>query len=186
MSASVYPPSIDQSDRRSSRFEEIYRRSIAHPEEFWAEAAADIDWVEPWSQVLAASRPPFYRWFTSGQLNICYNALDRHVEHGRADQVALVYDSPVTDTRKKFTYRELRDEVALFAGALRRLGVERGDRVAIAGGSSLGRATLWMGSCGSQPDCLRQVRRVACPFGNPLANFMSASGGARCRPPSGR
>jgi propionyl-CoA synthetase len=131
MSASVYPPSIDQSDRRSSRFEEIYRRSIDHPEEFWAEAAADIDWVKPWAQVLDASRAPFYRWFTGGQLNTCYNALDRHVEHGRADQVALVYDSPVTDTNKKFTYRELRDEVALFAGALRRLGVERGDRVVI-------------------------------------------------------
>jgi propionyl-CoA synthetase len=116
---------------QTGRFEAIYRRSIDQPEEFWAEAAADIDWVAPWSHVLDTSGAPFYRWFTGGQLNTCHNALDRHVENGRADQVALVYDSPVTDTTKKFTYRELRDEVALFAGALRRLGVERGDRVVI-------------------------------------------------------
>jgi propionyl-CoA synthetase len=131
MSTSVYPPSIDQSGLSSSRFEQIYRRSIDHPEEFWAEAAAEIDWVKPWDRVLDGSRAPFYRWFTGGRLNTCYNALDRHVERGRANQFALVYDSPVTDTVKRYTYRELRDEVARFAGALRRLGVERGDRVVI-------------------------------------------------------
>jgi propionyl-CoA synthetase len=131
MSTSVYPPSTDQPDRSSSRFEQIYRRSIDQPEEFWAEAAADIEWVKRWDRVLDGSRPPFYRWFTGGQLNTCYNALDRHVEHGRANQVALIYDSPVTDTVRRYAYRQLRDEVALFAGALRRLGVERGDRVVI-------------------------------------------------------
>jgi propionyl-CoA synthetase len=131
MNTSAYPPSIDQSGRSTSRFEQLYRRSIDHPEEFWAETAADIDWVKPWEHVLDDSRAPFYRWFTGGQLNTCYNALDRHVERGRADQVALVYDSPVTDTIKKYTYRELRDEVALFAGVLRRFGIERGDRVVI-------------------------------------------------------
>jgi propionyl-CoA synthetase len=131
MSTSVYPPSTDRPDRSSSRFEQLYRRSIDHPEEFWAEAAADIDWVKPWDRVLDGSRAPFYRWFTGGQLNTCYNALDRHVERGRADQVALVYDSPVADTVKRYTYRELCDEVARFAGVLRRLGVERGDRVVI-------------------------------------------------------
>jgi len=131
MSTSMRPPSVQESDLSSSRFEQVYRRSIDHPEEFWAEAAAEIDWVKPWDQVLDGSRAPFYRWFTGGQLNTCYNALDRHVERGRANQVALIYDSPVTDTVKRYTYRELRDEVAGFAGALRRLGVVRGDRVVI-------------------------------------------------------
>ena len=131
MSTSMRPPSVQESDLSSSRFEQVYRRSIDHPEEFWAEAAAEIDWVQPWDEVLDGSRAPFYRWFTGGRLNTCYNALDRHVERGRANQLALVYDSPVTDTVKRYTYRELRDEVAGFAGALRRLGVVRGDRVVI-------------------------------------------------------
>ena len=106
------------------RFDEVYRRSLAEPEEFWAEAAARIDWVKPWERVLDDSGAPFYRWFTGGRLNTCYNALDRHVERGRADQLALIYDSPVTDTVESFTYRELRDEVACFAGALAAQGVE--------------------------------------------------------------
>ena len=76
--------------------EEIHRRSLEQPEEFWAEAAAEIDWVEPWDRVLDDSRAPFYRWFPGGRLNTCYNALDRHVDGGRADQLALIYDSPVT------------------------------------------------------------------------------------------
>jgi propionyl-CoA synthetase len=113
------------------RFDEVYRRSLDEPEEFWAEAAAQIDWVEPWERVLDDSRAPFYRWFTGGRLNTCYNALDRHVERGRAEQLALIYDSPVTETVKSFTYRELRDAVARFAGALTVQGVERGDRVVV-------------------------------------------------------
>ena len=80
------------------QFEEVYRRSLDAPEEFWSEAAAAIDWVEPWGKVLDDSRAPFYRWFAGGRLNTCYNALDRHVEGGRADQLALIYDSPVTET----------------------------------------------------------------------------------------
>jgi propionyl-CoA synthetase len=111
--------------------EEIHRRSLEQPEEFWAEAAAEIDWVEPWDRVLDDSRAPFYRWFPGGRLNTCYNALDRHVDGGRADQLALIYDSPVTGTKASFTYRELRDAVAQFAGALVNEGVERGDRVVI-------------------------------------------------------
>ena len=81
--------------------------------------------------MLDDSRAPFYRWFPGGQVNSCYNALDRHVEQGRADQAALIYDSPVTSTVRTFTYRELRDEVARFAGALAGRGVARGDRVVI-------------------------------------------------------
>jgi propionyl-CoA synthetase len=113
------------------RFEEVYRRSLDDPEEFWAGAAAAIDWFEPWERVLDDSRAPFYRWFVGGRLNSCHNALDRHVEGGRADQLALVYDSPVTGTTAAFSYRELRDAVARFAGALAAQGVERGDRVIV-------------------------------------------------------
>jgi propionyl-CoA synthetase len=112
-------------------FDEIYRHSLDDPEEFWGEAAAEIDWIEPWERVLDDSRAPFYRWFVGGRLNSCYNALDRHVEQGRADQPALIYDSPVTATTATFTYRELRDAVARFAGALAAQGVERGDRVIV-------------------------------------------------------
>jgi propionyl-CoA synthetase len=113
------------------RFDETYRRSLDDPEEFWADAAAAIDWVEPWERVLDDGRVPFYRWFTGGRLNTCHNALDRHVERGRAEQLALIYDSPVTATTATFTYRELRDTVARFAGALVAEGVERGDRVIV-------------------------------------------------------
>ena len=113
------------------RHEEIYRRSLEDPDGFWAEAATAIDWDEPWERVLDDSQAPFYRWFSGGRLNTCHNALDRHVEGGRADQLALIYDSPVTGTSAAFTYRELRDEVARFAGALAAQGVEQGDRVVI-------------------------------------------------------
>ena len=115
----------------ASRYEEAYRRSLADPEGFWGEAAQAIDWEKRWESVLDRSRPPFYLWFKGGRLNTCWNALDRHVVNGRGDQVALIYDSPVTDSIKRFTYRTLRDEVARLAGALRGLGVEKGDRVLI-------------------------------------------------------
>ena len=101
-------------------YEDLYRRSLEEPEEFWAEAAGAIDWVEPWERVLDDSRAPFYRWFAGGRLNTCHNALDRHVDGGRADQPALVYDSPVTGTTATFTYRELRDAVAPVRGRARR------------------------------------------------------------------
>ena len=113
------------------RFDEVYRQSLEDPEGFWAEAAEAIDWDAPWTRVLDDSSAPFYRWFVGGRLNSCHNALDRHVEAGRGDQLALIYDSPVTDTKATYTYRELRDEVARFAGALAAQGVERGDRVVI-------------------------------------------------------
>ncbi len=113
------------------RYEEMFRRSLADPNAFWGEAAEAIDWEKRWDRVLDDSRAPFYLWFAGGRLNTCWNALDRHVEKGRADQTALIYDSPVTSTKKKFTYRQLRDEVALLAGALQSLGVQKGDRVLI-------------------------------------------------------
>ncbi|MGE5201212.1 MAG: propionyl-CoA synthetase [Acidobacteriota bacterium] len=113
------------------RYEEVYRRSLADPEGFWAEAAEAIDWERRWDQVLDRSRAPFYLWFRGARLNTCWNALDRHVERGRAEQTALIYDSPVTGQIERFTYRELRDTVARLAGALVGLGVGKGDRVLI-------------------------------------------------------
>jgi propionyl-CoA synthetase len=114
-----------------SIYDKVYERSLTEAEEFWADAAADIDWEESWDKVLDDSNAPFYRWFSGGQLNTCHNALDRHVEGGRADQVALIYDSPVTDSKRSLTFRELRDETALFAGALVASGIGKGDRVIV-------------------------------------------------------
>jgi propionyl-CoA synthetase len=113
------------------KYHEVYARWRAAPESFWAEAAEAVHWYRRWDAVLDSSRAPFYRWFPDAQVNTCYNALDRHVESGRADQLALIYDSPVTSTIRTFTYRELRDEVARFAGVLAGRGVTRGDRVVI-------------------------------------------------------
>src|SRR6266699_2818049 len=110
-------------------YAETYRRSLAEPEAFWAEAAAAIDWERRWDRVLDDTRPPFYRWFAGARLNTCWNALDRHVAAGRGERVALIWDSPVTGSIERFTYREMRDRVARVAGALVGLGVKPGDRV---------------------------------------------------------
>jgi propionyl-CoA synthetase len=112
-------------------YEESYRRSLADPDGFWLEAAAAIDWTRPPTRGLDDSAAPLYRWFPDGELNTSYNALDRHVEAGNGERTALIYDSPVTGTGRSLTYRELRDEVAVFAGALRSLGVGKGDRVIV-------------------------------------------------------
>ena len=112
-------------------FDQVYAEWKTDPQGFWAKAAEDIDWYEKWDKVLDDSNPPFYRWFPGAVVNTCYNAIDRHVENGRADQLALIYDSPVTGTVKKYTYSELKDEVARFAGVLKGQGVEKGDRVII-------------------------------------------------------
>ena len=112
-------------------YRESYKRSLDDPQEFWAEAAAAVDWIKPWEKVLDDSRPPFYRWFSGGELNTCYKAIDRHVAAGQGSRTALIYDSPVTDTKARFTYLELQDRVARVAGALRAMGVEKGDRVII-------------------------------------------------------
>ncbi len=112
-------------------YNEVYGAWQADPETFWMEAAKAIDWVEMPSRALNDSNAPLYEWFTDGKVNACYNALDRHVENGRADQVAVIYDSPITGTKAKFTYAEMRDKVALFAGALAAKGVTKGDRVII-------------------------------------------------------
>jgi propionyl-CoA synthetase len=116
----------------SSTFDDVYRRSLDDPNGFWGEIAEELHWDKKWDKVLDASNPPHYRWFSGGELNTCYNALDRHVESGRADQAALIYDSPVTGgVVKTYTYRELRDATAKFAGILRDAGVAKGDRVIV-------------------------------------------------------
>jgi propionyl-CoA synthetase len=113
------------------RYEAIFERSIQDPQGFWGEAAGAISWYKKWDGVLNDTKPPFYRWFSGAEMNTCYNALDRHVEGGRADQTALIYDSPVTKQVRHFTYRELRDQTAKFAGVLRDKGVKKGDPVVI-------------------------------------------------------
>lgn len=115
----------------TKNYKAVYNQWQTDPIGFWAAAAEDIHWYKKWDQVLDDSNAPFYHWFSGAQVNTCYNALDRHVESGRAEQLALIYDSPVTNTIKKFTYAELLDQVAHFAGVLRSQGVEKGDRVII-------------------------------------------------------
>jgi propionyl-CoA synthetase len=112
-------------------YEIAHKQSIEDPDGFWGKAAEDCHWYKKWDKVLDDSNKPFYRWFSGGEINTCYNALDYHIENGRGDQNAIIYDSPVTDTIKKITYSEMRDEVARFAGALAAQGVAKGDRVLI-------------------------------------------------------
>ena len=112
-------------------YDEVFAQSINEPDIFWGEAAKEITWEKKWEKVLDDGRKPFYRWFTGGELNTCYNAVDYQVKEGRGDQVAIIYDSPVTDTVRKITYREFLDEVSRFAGVLGSLGVSKGDTVII-------------------------------------------------------
>src|SRR5687767_12075720 len=119
------------SEKSGDAYDAIYSRSMRDPDGFWAEAAESVHWDKKWTTVLDRSQVPFYQWFPGGMLNTCYCAVDRHANGPRADQLALIYDSPVTGTISRFTYRELRDEVARVAGALRSLGVAKGDRVLV-------------------------------------------------------
>ncbi|MFI7115816.1 propionyl-CoA synthetase [Amycolatopsis sp. NPDC049868] len=117
--------------KEHSMHAESYQRSLEDPEGFWLEAAQAIEWTRTPTQALDASKAPFYRWFPDGELNTAFNALDRHVRDGRGGQTALIWDSPVTDSVRRFTYAELLDDVARFAGALASLGVGKGDRVIV-------------------------------------------------------
>ena len=112
-------------------YEIAHKQSIEDPDGFWGAAAEDCHWYKKWDKVLDDSNKPFYRWFSGGEMNTCYNMLDFHIENGRGEQNAIIYDSPVTDTIKKYTYTQLRDEVARFAGVLAAQGVAKGDRVLI-------------------------------------------------------
>ena len=112
-------------------FDDIAKQAAADPQGFWAEAAKDIAWIEQPKQVLDDANPPFYRWFVGGMVNGCYNAVDRHVDEGRGAQNAIIYDSPVTNSKRHITYAELQQEVALCAGMLKAHNVGYGDRVII-------------------------------------------------------
>ena len=113
------------------RYLDIYQQSIEQPELFWREQAEQIKWYELPETILSQDEHGFYRWFSGGKINTSYLALDVHIEEGRGAQLAMIYDSPATDSQQKFTFLELRDEVAKFAGGLKNLGVEKGDRVII-------------------------------------------------------
>ena len=112
-------------------YEETYARALADPAGFWGQAAEAIQWDKTWDRVFDDSRAPFNRWFPGAVLNTCHNALDRHIEAGRGAQIALIYDSPVTETISRYSYGQLRDAVARFAGALAARGIAKGDRVII-------------------------------------------------------
>ncbi len=112
-------------------YKDVYARWQADPEAFWMQAAQAIDWVRPPSKALFDENAPIYEWFADGLVNTCWNAVDRHVEAGRGDQIAIYHDSPITNATKGITYRELQKRVATLAGALRARGIEKGDRVII-------------------------------------------------------
>ena len=111
--------------------QQLHRTSIANKQAFWQQAAKALDWVTPSKQILDESEAPFYHWFSDGELNTCYNAVDRHVLAGRGEQIAIHYVSPVTETEYSITYRELQAQVARLAGYLQSVGVTKGDRVVI-------------------------------------------------------
>jgi propionyl-CoA synthetase len=115
----------------SDLYKQAYEQSIKDPEGFWGPIAEACHWYKKWDKVLDDSRKPFYRWFAGGETNTCYNAVDLHVDQGRGDQPAIIYDSPVTGTLTTYTYQDLKDQVARFAGALKDRGVAKGDRVII-------------------------------------------------------
>lgn len=113
------------------KYADVYARAADNPEEFWLEQAQAIDWVKAPTTALDDSNAPLYRWFTDTEVNTCYNAVDRHVENGRGDQAAIIYDSPITNTKRTITYAQLKDDVASLAGGLLAKGVKTGDRVII-------------------------------------------------------
>src|SRR3954467_13192447 len=115
--------------QNNSRYHEVHARSLADPEGFWAEAAREIDWIEPAKKIFDPAMGADGRWFAGGVVNTCYNALDRHVANGRADQVALIHDSPLTNSISKFTYAEMLKEVQTLAAVMTDFGVAKGDRV---------------------------------------------------------
>ena len=115
----------------SDKFKKIYEQSIKNPVSFWQEASNDIFWFKKPTKILNNSNPPFYKWFEDGVTNTCYNALDIHIDQGKGNNTALIYDSPITGNKKKYSFEELKIKVSKFAGALKDQGVNKGDRVII-------------------------------------------------------
>ena len=115
----------------NQKFSDIYKESIEKPEIFWKKISEDIFWYKKPSKILNKSNPPFYKWYEDGVTNTCYNAVDIHVEKGLGEKTALIYDSPITGSKRKITYLELKNSTAKFAGALKNQGINKGDRVII-------------------------------------------------------
>ena len=115
----------------TNTFDKLHQASIANPDQFWGEIAEDIHWYKKWDKVLDDSDAPFYRWFAGGETNVCYNAVDIHVDQGYGEQAAIIYDSAITGAQRKITYAALQSRVAAFAGVLSANGVQKGDRVII-------------------------------------------------------
>jgi propionyl-CoA synthetase len=112
-------------------FKNIYDQSINNPENFWQDVSNEVFWFKKPTKILDKSNPPFYKWFNDGVTNTCYNALDVHIDKGKGQKTALIYDSPITGNKSKFTYEELKAQVSKFAGGLKDQGVNKGDRVII-------------------------------------------------------
>ncbi|XP_031961200.1 acyl-CoA synthetase short-chain family member 3, mitochondrial isoform X2 [Corvus moneduloides] len=119
------------SSRALGKYEEVFRSCLAEPEKVWGEVAEQIQWYKPWVRTLERGSLGSASWFVGGELNICYNAVDRHVENGQGDQIAIIYDSPVTNTKEKITYKELLEQVSKLADVMIKHGVKKGDRVVI-------------------------------------------------------
>ena len=114
-----------------TKYQEIYNRSLQDPQGFWSEIANDVFWYNKPTKILNSDNPPFYKWFEDGITNTCYNAVDLHVKNGNGNKIAIIYDSPITNSKKKITYSQLKDQVSIFAGALKKQGTNKGDRVII-------------------------------------------------------
>jgi len=115
----------------TTKYQEIYQRSIKDAKGFWSEVANDVFWYKKPTKILNSDNPPFYKWFQDGTTNTCYNAVDLHVKNGNGKKIAIIYDSPITNSQKKITYTQLKDQVSIFAGALVNQGIKKGDRVII-------------------------------------------------------
>jgi propionyl-CoA synthetase len=115
----------------SKEYQDTYQRSINDPKEFWSDIAEDIFWYKKPTKILNSNNPPFYKWYEDGITNTCYNAIDLHVKKGNGKKLAIIYDSPITNSQKKITYSELKNQVSIFAGALVNQGIKKGDRVII-------------------------------------------------------
>ena len=115
----------------SRKYKEIYENSIINREDFWRKISEDVFWYKKPTKILNSSNPPFYKWYQDGVTNTCYNAVDLHVKNGKGKKTAIIYDSPITNSQKKITYDELKKLVSVFAGALTKQGIKKGDRVII-------------------------------------------------------
>jgi len=115
----------------TTTYDQVYQKSTRDRETFWSEVANDIFWYKKPSKILNSDNPPFYKWYEDGITNTCYNAVDLHVKNGNGEKTAIIYDSPITNSQKKITYSELKDQVSIFAGALVNQGIKKGDRVII-------------------------------------------------------